>query len=84
VRFPDKETGGLLVTSLAPDGPAAKAGVLIGDVVLSLDGTAVAAPEDLLDLLTGSRIGHAATLQLLRGGSPAEATVTIGARPART
>jgi S1-C subfamily serine protease len=52
--------------------------------VLSLDGTAVAAPEDLLDLLTGSRIGHAATLQLLRGGSPAEATVTIGARPART
>ena len=81
VRFPDKETGGLLVTSLAPDGPAAKAGVLIGDVVLSLDGTAVAAPEDLLDLLTGSRIGQVATLQLLRGGSPAEVAVTIGARP---
>jgi S1-C subfamily serine protease len=81
VRFPDKETGGLLVTSLAPDGPAAKAGVLIGDVVLSLDGTPVAAPEDLLDLLTGSRIGQVATLQLLRGGSPAEVAVTIGARP---
>ena len=81
VRFPDKESGGLLVTSLAPDGPAAKAGVLIGDVVLSLDGTPVAAPEDLLDLLTGSRIGQVATLQLLRGGSPAEVAVTIGARP---
>src|SRR5690242_17777021 len=81
VRFPDKETGGLLVTSLAPDGPAAKAGVLIGDVVLSLDGTAVAAPEDLLDLLTGSRIGQAATLQLLRGGVSTGVPVTIGARP---
>ena len=81
VRFPDKDTGGLLVTSLAPDGPAAKAGVLIGDVVLSLDGTAVAAPEDLLDLLTGSRIGQAAALQLIRGGMPLDLRVTIGARP---
>jgi S1-C subfamily serine protease len=41
----------------------------------------VAAPEDLLDLLTGSRVGQTATLKLLRGGSPAEVTVTIGARP---
>jgi S1-C subfamily serine protease len=81
VRFPDKETGGLLVTSLAPDGPAAKAGVLIGDVVLSLDGTAVAAPEDLLDLLTGSRIGQTAALQLVRGGMPLDLRVTVGARP---
>ena len=81
VRFPDKETGGLLVTSLASDGPAAKAGVLIGDVVLSLDGTAVAAPEDLLDLLTGSRIGQTAALHLIRGGMPLDLRVTVGARP---
>jgi S1-C subfamily serine protease len=69
------------VASVAPDGPAAAAGLLIGDVILSLDGTPVAAPEDLLDLLTGSRVGQTATLKLLRGGSPAEVTVTIGARP---
>jgi len=73
--------GALLVTGVAPDGPASKAGVLIGDIILALDGTPVASPEDLLDLLTGSRVGQTAALQLLRGGSPAEVTVTIGARP---
>jgi len=81
VRLPNQETGALLVTNVAADGPAAQAGVLIGDIVLGLDGTPVASPEDLLDLLTGSRVGHTATLQLLRGGISTSATVTIGSRP---
>jgi S1-C subfamily serine protease len=81
VRLPGDGTGALLVTGVAADGPAAKAGVLIGDIILALDGTAVASPEDLLDLLTGSRVGQSATLQLLRGGSPTDVRVTIGARP---
>jgi S1-C subfamily serine protease len=81
VRLPGQDTGALLVTNVAADGPAATAGVLIGDIVLALDGTPVASPEDLLDLLTGSRVGHPATLQLLRGGVSTSAAVTIGARP---
>ena len=81
VRLPDSDAGALLVTGVAPGGPAAIAGVLVGDVIQALDGTPVASPEDLLDLLTGSRVGQTATLKLLRGGSPAEVNVTIGARP---
>ena len=81
VRLPDQDTGALLVANVAPDGPAAKARILIGDIVLALDGTPVASPEDLLDLLTGSRVGQTATLKLLRGGSPAEVAVKIGSRP---
>jgi len=86
VRLPEGQAGArgeaaLLVTGVAPDGPAARAGVLIGDITLAFDGTPVAAPEDLLDLLTGSRVGQTATLQLLRGGSPTDVQVTIGARP---
>ena len=71
----------LLVASVRQMGRPRAAGVLIGDVILSLDGTPVASPEDLLDLLTGSRVGRSATLQLLRGGC-AEVDVgrvTIGA-----
>jgi S1-C subfamily serine protease len=88
VQLPERQRGdtgretALLVANVAPDGPAGRAGVLIGDVLLALDGTPVASPEDLLDLLTGSRVGQTATLRLLRGGSPAELAVTIGERPA--
>jgi len=86
VRLPEQQAdaprgSALLVTGVAPDGPAAKAGVLIGDIVLALDGTPVSAPEDLLDLLTASRVGQTATLHVLRGGAPTEVHVTIGARP---
>jgi len=86
VRLRDSQAGAnrdsaLLVSGVGPDGPAAKAGLLIGDVILALDGAPVSSPEDLLDLLTGSRVGQTATLKLLRGGAPAEVTVTIGARP---
>ena len=86
VRLPENQAGSgdtaaLLVVSVAPGGPAAAAGLLVGDIILSLDGAPVASPEDLLDLLTGSRVGQSATLQLLRGGSPANVQATIGARP---
>jgi len=87
VRLPESQRGdrgsdaALLVANVAPEGPAAKAGVLIGDVLLALDGASVASPEDLLDLLTGSRVGQTATLRLLRGGTPTEMTITVGARP---
>jgi serine protease Do len=84
VRLPDAQggsgTGALLVASVAPDGPAAAAGVLIGDVILSLDGTPVASPEELLDLLTASRVDQVATLHLLRGGVATDVKVTIGRR----
>jgi serine protease Do len=85
VQVPEGQTGAnrgaLLVTHVAPAGPAAAAGLLIGDIVLALDGAPVASPEDLLDLLTGSRVGQTAALQLLRGGTPLDLRVTIGARP---
>jgi S1-C subfamily serine protease len=72
----------LLVIAVTADGPAAKAGVMVGDVIVSFDGQAVTSPDDLLDVLTGERIGKPATLGILRGGAAQNVTVTVGERGA--
>jgi S1-C subfamily serine protease len=72
----------LLVVAVTSGSPAAAAGVLVGDVLLELDGRAISSPEDLLDLLTGDLVGRQAALRLLRGGAPTDVAVTIGERPA--
>jgi S1-C subfamily serine protease len=70
----------LLVVGITKGGPAANGGLLVGDLVLDLDGHAVSSPEDLLDLLLGDRVGRPATLKVLRGGTVTSLTVTIGER----
>jgi len=72
----------VLVIAVNRDGPAAKAGVLVGDLILALDGQPITSPDDLLDLLTGDRVGKAATLRILRGGAAKEVPVTVGERGA--
>jgi S1-C subfamily serine protease len=56
------------VSEVEPGGPAAAAGVLAGDLVLSVDGVAVEGADALIRLLNAERIGRATTLALLRGG----------------
>ena len=56
--------------------------MLLGDVVLALDGRAIATTDDLFGLLTAERVGRAVPLRILRGGSVRELTVTVGERPA--
>ena len=87
VRLPDSQRSGeveegLLVVSVSPDAPAAQAGILVGDVILAADGQTIGSPEELLDWLTGDRVGKTATLRVLRGGKPTEVSVTIGERRA--
>jgi S1-C subfamily serine protease len=86
VTVPEHQRGdaggqALLVVGVTAGSPAAAAGLLVGDVLLSLDGHAIASPEDLLDLLVGDRVGRTVTLRVLRGVAPTEVAVTIGERP---
>jgi S1-C subfamily serine protease len=73
----------LLVVGVAPSSAAASAGVLVGDIVLALDETSTASPEDLLDLLATQNVGRQATLRVLRGSTAVDLPVTIGERPPR-
>jgi S1-C subfamily serine protease len=67
----------LLIVGVKEGTPAADAGLLIGDVLLSLDGDALTSPDDLYDLLVGDRLGRPVSLRVLRGGAPTDLTVTI-------
>jgi S1-C subfamily serine protease len=87
VRLPESQRigeveEGLLVVAVSTDAPAERAGILLGDVILSADGQTIGSPEELLDWLTADRVGKSATLRLLRGGKPTEVSVTIGERRA--
>jgi len=75
------QPAGLVVVSVQPDGPAEKAGVLLGDVVLSLDGERVVQIGDLLGLLDEERVGKEVIAKLARGGAVQDVRVTVGARP---
>jgi S1-C subfamily serine protease len=77
---PGHSDDALLVVAITPDGPAALAGVLVGDIVVSFDGHPVRAPEDLLDLLTGDRIGRAVPVRVRRGGATLDMSVDVGER----
>jgi S1-C subfamily serine protease len=75
---------GLLVTSIAPGSPADLAHVLIGDVILAIDGTSAVRPDDLAAYLSADRVGQRAALHVLRGASPVQLDVTIGERTSDT
>ena len=80
-RIDDARDEAVLVTAVTTDGPAARAGILVGDIIVTLDAHPVESPEDLLDLLVGDRVGHDATLGVLRGGVARDIVVTVGERP---
>jgi S1-C subfamily serine protease len=71
---------GLLVVGVSPDGPAERAGLLIGDILIEVEGQPISSPEDLLDLLTADRVGRTIAVRLLRGGAAQEVGLAVGER----
>lgn len=67
----------LAVVGIAEDGPAAQAGVLIGDVILAVRGQAVRSAAQLRAQLA-DRAGQAVSVRLLRGGETTDLHVTAG------
>jgi S1-C subfamily serine protease len=71
-------TSGVLVASVEPDGPAARAGLLEGDVILGFAGAAVTGIDDLHRLLTDERIGTPAPMLVVRRGERRQFTIVAG------
>ncbi len=83
VELPDHQKG-LIVLSLEPEGPSARAGVLIGDILISLDGRSVPDTDDIQSVLESHRVGQAVEAEVLRGGAAAKVSIVIGERPRRS
>ena len=83
VELPDHQKG-LIVLSVEPGGPAAAAGVLIGDILMSLGGRAAADTEDVQAALEAHGVGQNVEATVLRGGASQTVTFKIGERPRRS
>ena len=70
-----------IVLEVQPEGPAQKAGIVIGDILVALGGHAVARLEDVHSQLQGDAIGKALRLKFVRGGAVQETNVVVGERP---
>ena len=74
---------GLLVMHVEAGGPADTAGVLIGDLLLDMDGTAFDDLDDMSEVLGRKGAGQDVETSLIRGGQRLQLKVRIGNRPSR-
>ena len=75
--------GALIVVMVEPSGPAARAGLLLGDVLVALDGGPVGDLEDVQARLGSDRVGAEISAVVLRGGVRTELRITVGEQPRR-
>jgi S1-C subfamily serine protease len=84
VRLPEtskaRQTTGLLLASIEPGSPADRGGLVLGDVLLALDGVRLEEMDDLLAALGPERVGKKVAVDVLRGGEPRTVQVEIGER----
>jgi serine protease DegQ len=86
VRLPDGQSfgltqrSGLLVVGVEDGSPAGRGGLIVGDILATLDGQPIEDTDDLLELLAGDRVGSSVPVKLVRGGELAEVEITVGER----
>jgi S1-C subfamily serine protease len=73
---------GALIQEVAPDSPAAKAGIQPGDLVVSVDGKAIENYSEMIAAIRAHKPGDQVTLKVVRGGSETTITATLTQRPA--
>ena len=74
------QTRGLMLVSVEEKGPAAKAGLLLGDILIQLDQRGVTDTGDVQALLGSDSVGKILAARLIRGGALTTVSVTVGDR----
>jgi S1-C subfamily serine protease len=72
---------GALIAGVLRGGPADKAGVKPGDVLVEIEGKPVGDPSAMLNLIAALAPGTAAKMKLKRQGQDVDASITVGRRP---
>jgi Do/DeqQ family serine protease len=79
--FKLRTTRGALIAGVLRGGPADKAGVKPGDVLVEVEGRPVADPTSMLNLIAALPPGNSARMKLTRAGKDVDTAITIGRRP---
>ena len=82
LRETAEQSSGLMVMSVVEGGPAAQAGILAGDIILSVDGTSTHRFRRMAKLFGSDSIGRKADLRLIRSGAVITVQATIAERQA--
>ena len=85
VRLPaaqqsESRNRGLLIVGVEEDSPAGHGGLLMGDILVGLDGQNVEGTDGLQALLAGERVGKEVEVEMVRGGEPHTFRLTVGQR----
>jgi len=89
VRLPDTlksklnlpSLSGVIVVNVELGGPADRAGVIIGDVLVALDGRSVSDTGDVLAMLGSEQVGKTISAGIIRGGTSIELAIAVGEKP---
>ncbi len=74
----------VIVVDVQPNSPAAGAGLLIGDIIVSLGGTSITEPAELKSVLRPDQVGERTLASVIRGGEPHDLQILVGERPPRS
>jgi len=76
-------SSGALIMHVEPEGPAGKAGILLGDILTALRGEPIENSDDIQIRLGRLRVGESVAISLIRGGERREVSIQLGERPAK-